>query len=77
MNAGIQKELLQDTNEQRDLGETMSKLSERVCEQYLANAKKRDDKGEMTAPCRLGHRRSVTQKKQQGQRKAVCLVKFL
>ena len=53
----------------------MSKLSERVCEQYLANAKKRDDKGEMTAPCRLGP--SVTQKKQQGQWKAVCLVKFL
>lgn len=75
MNAGIQKELLQDTNEQRDLGETMSKLSERVCEQYLGNAKKRDDKGEMTAPCRPGP--SVTQNKQQGQWKAVCLVKFL
>ena len=67
--------MLQDTNEQRDLGETMSKLSVRVCEQELANAKKRDDKGEMTAPCRLGP--SVTQKKQQGQWKAVCLVKFL
>lgn len=75
MNARLQKELLQDTNEQRDLGETMSKLSERVCEQYLGNAKERDDKGEMTAPCRPGP--SATQNKQQGQWKAVCLVKFL
>lgn len=53
----------------------MSKPSEREWEQYLGNAKKRDDKGGMTAPCRPGP--TATQNKQQGQGKAVCLVKFL
>lgn len=77
MNARIQKRLFRDINEQRAerSGETMSKPSEREREQYLGNTKKKNDKGGMTAPCRSG--RSVMQNKQQGQRKAVCLVKFL
>lgn len=55
-NARIQKELFQDTNEQRAerSGETMSKLSEREWEQYLGNAKKKDDKGEWQLPAGLG-----------------------
>lgn len=65
---GFRKNCCKILMSKRDLGETMSKLSE-VCEQYLGNAK-RDDKGEMTAPCRPGQ--SVTQNKQQGQWKAVC-----
>lgn len=68
---------------QRDCCKTlMSKEIWRNCvkafwewEQYLGNAKKRDDKGEMTAPCRPGP--SVMENKQQGQRKAVCLVTIL
>lgn len=73
-NARIQKGLLKDINEQGDLEKPCQSFP-RETEQYLGTAKKRDDKGGMTAPRRPGP--SATENKQRGQKKAVCLVKFL
>lgn len=54
-NARIQKGLFQD-NEQRAerSGETMSKLYEKEWEQYLGDAKMKDDKREWQSPASLG-----------------------